>query len=182
MIEIAARLFLEKGYHLTSMDEVVHVSGISKSNIYYHFKNKEELAIGVIKWRISLLEQHIDELVRSKKSYKEKLNKMVALISNQECLDHDKGGCPFISLYLQAAQQSPRIHTVIKNFFLEQVPVVEEILQSGIAQKQITKAIDVRKTAKLIISTLEGALLLSEITADQHYMDDSLQTLTALLD
>ncbi|MGQ0513695.1 TetR/AcrR family transcriptional regulator, partial [Bacillus sp. D-CC] len=43
VIEVAATLFLEKGFAYTSMDELVRVSKVSKSNVYYHFSNKEVL-------------------------------------------------------------------------------------------------------------------------------------------
>lgn len=39
----AAKLFLEKGYAGTSMDEVAAAAGISKQTIYTHFPSKEEL-------------------------------------------------------------------------------------------------------------------------------------------
>jgi TetR/AcrR family transcriptional repressor of mexJK operon len=41
--EAAARLFLEKGYQATSMDEVAAAARISKQTIYTHFSSKEEL-------------------------------------------------------------------------------------------------------------------------------------------
>ena len=46
VIEVAATLFLEKGFAYTSMDELVRVSKVSKSNVYYHFSNKEVLLEG----------------------------------------------------------------------------------------------------------------------------------------
>ena len=48
VIETAASLFLKVGYTYTSMDEVVQQSGVSKSNVYYHFSSKEELLLAVI--------------------------------------------------------------------------------------------------------------------------------------
>jgi TetR/AcrR family transcriptional repressor of mexJK operon len=41
--EAAARLFLEKGYQATSMDEVAAAARISKQTIYTHFSSKDEL-------------------------------------------------------------------------------------------------------------------------------------------
>jgi len=41
--EAAARLFLEKGYQGTSMDDVAAAAGVSKQTIYTHFASKEEL-------------------------------------------------------------------------------------------------------------------------------------------
>jgi TetR/AcrR family transcriptional regulator, mexJK operon transcriptional repressor len=41
--EAAARLFLEKGYQGTSMDDVAAAAQVSKQTIYTHFENKERL-------------------------------------------------------------------------------------------------------------------------------------------
>lgn len=41
--EAAARLFLEKGYQGTSMDDVAAAARISKQTIYTHFSSKEQL-------------------------------------------------------------------------------------------------------------------------------------------
>ncbi len=41
--DAAARLFLEKGYAATSMDEVAAAAQVSKQTIYTHFASKEEL-------------------------------------------------------------------------------------------------------------------------------------------
>ena len=41
--EAAARLFLEKGYQGTSMDDVAAAAQVSKQTIYTHFESKEKL-------------------------------------------------------------------------------------------------------------------------------------------
>ncbi len=41
--DAAARLFLEKGYQATSMDEIAAAARISKQTIYTHFPSKEQL-------------------------------------------------------------------------------------------------------------------------------------------
>ena len=43
IIETAKRLFAEKSYNATGMDEIAKMTGVPKSLIYYHFKNKEDL-------------------------------------------------------------------------------------------------------------------------------------------
>ncbi|WP_370570235.1 TetR/AcrR family transcriptional regulator [Paenibacillus sp. JCM 10914] len=48
VLQVAAHLFLTKGYQLTSMDEIVDHCKVSKTNIYYHFKSKEELLLQII--------------------------------------------------------------------------------------------------------------------------------------
>ena len=48
ILEIAKRLFAEKGYDATGMDEIASMTEIPKSLIYYHFKNKKDLLNTII--------------------------------------------------------------------------------------------------------------------------------------
>jgi AcrR family transcriptional regulator len=43
----ALRCFSEKGFHATTMDDVVRASGLSKGSLYWHFENKEEVFLAV---------------------------------------------------------------------------------------------------------------------------------------
>ena len=43
ILDTARKLFLEKGYEKTSMQDIVNNLGMSKGAIYHHFKSKEEL-------------------------------------------------------------------------------------------------------------------------------------------
>lgn len=42
-LHVASRLFNEKGYHATSLDEIADRIGVTKTALYYYFRNKEEL-------------------------------------------------------------------------------------------------------------------------------------------
>ncbi len=44
ILDTAYRLFLEKGYEHTSIQDIInHLGGLSKGAIYHHFKSKEEI-------------------------------------------------------------------------------------------------------------------------------------------
>lgn len=43
ILDVSAKLFAEKGYSATGIDEIARNVGITKSVIYYHFKNKEDI-------------------------------------------------------------------------------------------------------------------------------------------
>lgn len=47
----AASLFYRCGYQSTSVDDILAISGVAKSNFYYHFKSKEDLACAVLDQR-----------------------------------------------------------------------------------------------------------------------------------
>lgn len=39
----AIKLFSEKGYDNTSVEEITAVSGVAKGSLYYHFAKKEDI-------------------------------------------------------------------------------------------------------------------------------------------
>ncbi|KFL17364.1 helix-turn-helix domain containing protein [Anoxybacillus geothermalis] len=49
-IETAMKLFAEKGYHATSIQDLVEAWGISKGAFYHHFASKEELLLEVLRY------------------------------------------------------------------------------------------------------------------------------------
>jgi len=59
--EIAARLFEEKGYDATSIQEIAAATGVLKGSLYYYFESKEDLLLGILKeWQ----KESIPELER----------------------------------------------------------------------------------------------------------------------
>lgn len=48
ILDVAFRLFIEKGYDHTSIQDIIdHLNGLSKGAIYHHFKSKEDILIAV---------------------------------------------------------------------------------------------------------------------------------------
>lgn len=47
ILSVSARLFLEKGFDKTSMQDIATTAGISKGAIYHHFKSKDEIIYAV---------------------------------------------------------------------------------------------------------------------------------------
>ncbi len=49
ILDVAFRLFMEKGYEHTSIQDIInHLGGLSKGAIYHHFKSKEDILVAVI--------------------------------------------------------------------------------------------------------------------------------------
>ena len=64
ILETAAGLFLEKGYHATSIGDIARAAGVPKGSIYNHFASKDELAAASVQseWaRMDALEAELTE-------------------------------------------------------------------------------------------------------------------------
>ncbi len=56
IIDTALRLFSDKGYFNTSLQDIRKEANVSIGGIYHHFKNKEEIASAfMMKWSTGLI-------------------------------------------------------------------------------------------------------------------------------
>ena len=47
ILSAAERLFAQKGYAKTTLQDIIDTTGLSKGAVYHHFKSKEEIAAKV---------------------------------------------------------------------------------------------------------------------------------------
>ena len=48
ILDTATRLFLQKGYDKTTLQDIIDATGLSKGAIYHHFASKEAIIIAVV--------------------------------------------------------------------------------------------------------------------------------------
>jgi AcrR family transcriptional regulator len=61
LIAVAERVFLEKGYHLATMDDIARLAGVSKKTIYVEFHGKAALFDALLAERLAPLAAPIPE-------------------------------------------------------------------------------------------------------------------------
>lgn len=59
LLQAAAHVFAERGYHGASLDEVAAAAGFSKGAVYSNFRNKEDLFLALLGW---IYAQELDAL------------------------------------------------------------------------------------------------------------------------
>lgn len=180
VMRIAASMFLEKGYQTTSMDEIVAVSKVSKTNIYYHFKSKEELLAAIVDQLIEHYTEVVHEIAsRTDLSVTERIGQFAALLTKEQ--PNSLGGCPFLTLYIQTSADSNYVREAISAFFQKQTYIIEALLQEGMDRKELQTALPLSQLALLIVSTIEGALFLQHTQQDPKLLSTTLHTLASLL-
>jgi AcrR family transcriptional regulator len=59
ILRVALRLFTEQGYEATSTRDLTDALGLTKSSLYYHFRNKEEIVASLLTER----QRDLDSLI-----------------------------------------------------------------------------------------------------------------------
>lgn len=76
----AIEVFAESGFDQAKMDDIARAAGVAKGTIYYHFKSKEELFVGLMNEGVQKL---IDRARRYLNSHKSPTDQLLALVENQ---------------------------------------------------------------------------------------------------
>ena len=167
VIQTAAQMFLMGGYAYTSMDDVMRKSRVSKSNIYYHFKSKEELLLAVVEfWADRYEAQLFASLGQNDLTVEKRILAFMELLAAGFTERNHQGGCPFVSLYLQCSEQAEAVRERIFRFFAELHPLLTKLFEQGVKKQEFREGIGADEAASLFIAALEGSLVLAETTRD----------------
>lgn len=96
LIEAGMKLFAEKGYHNTSVQEIVSAAGISKGAFYNHFKSKEDFIASSFYYFHLKLTTKIQRITEENLKPRESLAKQISVIT--QYIDQHKN---FIIMYLR---------------------------------------------------------------------------------
>jgi AcrR family transcriptional regulator len=61
ILRVAARVFAEKGYRATSLQEIADEVGVTRPSFYYHFKSKQEILAAIVDAAFQRAEGAIDQ-------------------------------------------------------------------------------------------------------------------------
>jgi AcrR family transcriptional regulator len=77
ILDAAARLFSELGYHRTSMDDIAKESGVAKGTLYYHFSGKGDLFESIVVQGYQLLKDRIEQELHVEHEPSEQVEKIL---------------------------------------------------------------------------------------------------------
>ena len=79
IFETSMKLFAEKGYDGTSIEEITSEVGVAKGTLYYHFSSKEEIFNFLIEEGMNLLKNSIKIKIHKQDKYIDKIRAIVLI-------------------------------------------------------------------------------------------------------
>ncbi|MGW8180415.1 MAG: TetR/AcrR family transcriptional regulator [bacterium] len=76
IMQAAMSCFARKGYHKTTMDDIVAESGLSKGTLYWYFKSKDELFFSLVNSFFLEVQQDMDAIFEQDTTASDKLHSM----------------------------------------------------------------------------------------------------------
>ena len=132
IFETSMKLFAEKGYDATSIEEITATVGVAKGTLYYHFASKEEIFNFLVEEGIKLLQNSIDIKTTKLTNYIDKI-KAIVLIEIKIVLKYED----IITILLSQFYGKEARNQKCQKHIYEYISKIEEIVKEGIEQGQI---------------------------------------------
>jgi len=133
ILSVSAKLFTEKGYDKTSMQEIVEESGMSKGAIFHHFNSKEDILYSVISKQFEKIEQEVYEQI-AKMQGKTAKEKFEYLLENTFGDEETNA----LGLIAEKTQSPPMIVAAMKDYVNKTAPILSDLMKEGIEDGSIT--------------------------------------------
>ena len=170
IIALSAPVFNQKGYAGTALSDVMDATGLEKGGIYRHFESKQELAEDAFDyaWKVAMdtrfagteeIPNAVDRLKQIILNFRDRRSGLVP------------GGCPLLNTAIDADDSNPQLRAKARQALSALVGRIESILEEGRRRGEIASEVDATKTAALIISTLEGSVMLSRLQKNFDPLD-----------
>ena len=158
IFEASMKLFAEKGYDATSIEEITATVGVAKGTLYYHFSSKEEIFNFLVDEGMKLLKNSISIKTDKMNNSLDKL-RAVVLIQIKLLFKYEN----FMTIILSQIWGNDSRNKLCKKYLFEYIQIIENIVKQGIKKGEI-----VNKDANIIASGIFGFTCSSYIYKMKH--------------
>jgi TetR/AcrR family transcriptional repressor of nem operon len=162
----SAQLFNRRGYYGSSLSDIMRETGLEKGGIYNHFASKEQLALESFDYAYGLVQQRVRQALAGKYNAIERL---VAITSVFQGIVEDPpvpGCCPILNTAIEADDADEMLRDRARAAMDNWRDTIHRIVNKGIDRHEIRPGVHADEVASIMIATLEGATMLSNLYKD----------------
>ncbi|MCK5941992.1 MAG: TetR/AcrR family transcriptional regulator [Planctomycetes bacterium] len=176
ILEVAARLFHEQGYHATGVATIAREAGVLPGSLYHFFPSKEHLLLGTLEWRLAALRPVVTDPVEA--TTQDGVERVFALLQRyREGLELTgcRQGCPVGNLALELSDDHPAVRELLDANFANWIDAVAEWLAPRCARAR--PPCDPRSLASFVLTVMEGGIMLARARKSTEPFDDAVTAL-----
>lgn len=181
IIRKAATIFNQRGYDGAALSDLMKVTRLEKGGIYRHFDSKEQLAAEAFDYAWG---ETLNARIRDLDDISNTVDRLKQLLANfVERRGIIAGGCPLLNTAIDTDDGNSVLRERARKALRGWRNHLASIIRAGIRAREIRPKVDAQKLATLIISALEGAVMVyrlerteESLRAMQAHLVDYLET------
>jgi len=179
LLEVAADLFSNNGYHNTGVDTITKHSGVSKTTLYKYFDSKEDLILEILEKQhdgtVAFIESYITASRENNPNYLEYQHISAIFDAVKDWMSHkDFTGCNFINASAEYGKPNDPIHQCAAKHKTKLKMLIFNLLTELPEGKA-------KSLSEQIAILIDGAIVVAHVRMDKTTIDAARLTLEALL-
>jgi TetR/AcrR family transcriptional repressor of lmrAB and yxaGH operons len=176
MIESTAGLVHRRGFHGTSLNEILLESGAPRGSLYYHFPGgKEELVLEATRQGVAMVTQLLKEVLTDSPGPADGVRRFVEAAAHVLRDSRFVFGCPVAPIVLDSPESSA-LAEVCQEALEEWQQVLVEGLGSGGIERGRAESL-----ATVVVCALEGGLIMARARRDIAPLDAIAEELASMV-
>jgi TetR/AcrR family transcriptional repressor of nem operon len=176
IIRKAAPIFNQRGYDGAALSDLMRATGLEKGGIYRHFDSKEQLAAEAFDYA---WEETLHARIYDLDGITNTVDRLKQLLANfVERRGTIPGGCPLLNTAIDTDDGNSVLRERARRALRAWRTYLVSIIRAGIKAREIRPKVDAQELATLMISALEGAVMVYRL----ERTEESLRAMQAHLD
>ena len=182
VIADAMTVFWRKGYEATSIDDLVHATGINRASMYGTFGSKEGLLLAALDHYVLAINRERLKLLQGKGTVRECLNAYFDSLIAFSTGDGRGLGCLLTNTAIELSPRNARIRKKLKAIFEHVEGAFRRLVERGQAAGEIAPDKDPRALAHFFLTTVQGLRVIARTDADPECMRQTVAAALRALD
>jgi AcrR family transcriptional regulator len=158
IVEAALTCFSRRGFHKTTMQDVVEQSGLSPGSIYSHFTGKRDIIVAVVEER-HRRERALLQRAFEKQSFAEAVDQLAAdFVAALRAPEERAWRRLTVQLWAESLHDS-RLAVAVRDGVESPKAILARMVQRAKIRGELPKTLDAQATARLLIAFFQGLVL-----------------------
>ena len=181
ILDVAQDLIQRLGVNGMSYKDISEVVGIRKASIHSHFPKKDDLLLALLDRYNDRTLRVLDGIIASGESPEVKLRRYFGLYEATLSSGKQDKVCLYAMVGAELATLNHSLIERVRNFYQENEARLAIILNEGLQSNDFQFAGDVKSTATLIFSLMEGGMLIARAHGGAKKFHSVIEQAIALL-
>ncbi len=175
VLEKAIDLFWKKGYHATSMQDLVEHLGINRASLYSTFGNKETLFERAILHYRATSQRGLRSFLFSQPDVRTGLTELFRRAIDESVSDPDRKGCFVVNTVTELAPHDQKIKKMADENQQGFLDILTTYLQAGVDRGEISSDKDLPAIAMLLFTLYNGLKVVGKVELDGARLERAIQ-------
>ncbi|AZO55392.1 MULTISPECIES: TetR/AcrR family transcriptional regulator [unclassified Mesorhizobium] len=178
MIEATALLLRRRGYHGTSLNDILTASGAPRGSLYFHFPGgKDQLVIEVTRASVADVTERLGAQLTAESDPAVAVHHIYQSVARMLEDNEFSLGCPIAPVVLDAPNDVPDLEEICRSAFEQWIGLLRQaFVRAGVVERRA------QALALLVESSLEGLMVIARATRDRSSLNAVADEVAALIE